>query len=463
MTAWSIRGDFLLIRVFVATMRSGTSSPGGSNSEIGLDGAGGILSSGNNEGNNEARADVVANANNSGLRSAMRLGGSFVVDSSPERSSAGDETSPPSRFTPPTCTKVHDEKNAPAKGQSYTVQAPALALTRSSAASQPGPDGGSSATDDDDYDGDNPVPFERPVYRNRPRLGADGDHSHNGDGSGGCAGAASTAMVYDRQDDMPIIPLWTEDPTTGNPTSTDCYEYISVGRKDLLMARFYGCGCLNNNQDENRKEGSQHETNNAEDIKMGTGASASASANAALKTKRKHVPAHGKSEQLPLCSTCKQIERWGTTYLSREMIQLTPISNDGGGGGDGHHQCRKSRFNLAVRGSNAAMVRVDGIPIFDEDSQYHRDAMGSCKDGDDDGGWVGNADLMAGSVLSIECSPSAANAEGAVPVIGRLAFVLQNIDVTIEAGNAIDRDRSVRFDAVETWLLSRQCLRVSFE
>ena len=413
--------------MFVATMSSGDSSPGG------LDGA--VSSNSNNESN-------VANANNSGLRTAMRLGGGFVVDSSPERSSAGDETSPPSRFAPP--AKVHDGKKAPAKDLSYTVQAPALVLTRSSAVSLPRSDGGRSATDGDD-DGDHPVEFERPVYRNRPRLGADGDRHHNASDCG-IGDAAASSVVYDRQDDIPIVPLWTEDPSTGNPTSTDCYAYISVGRKDMLMARFYGCGCLNNQ--DSKKERRQHETNNADSTKtMGT--SANASSNAALKTKRKHVPAHGRSERLPLCATCKRIEKWGTAYLSREMIRLAPISNDGGDDG-GHHQCRKTRFSLAVRGSNARMVRVDGIPIFDEDSQHHRDAMASCNDDDNGGGdgWVGNADLMAGSILSIECSPSAANAEGAVPAIGRLAFVLRNIDVAIEPGNSIDRDRSVRFDAV---------------
>ena len=360
-----------------------------------------------------------------------------MVDSSPERSSAGDETSPPSssRFTPPA-------KDAPAR--SYTVQAPALVLTRSSAVSLPRSSGGVSCStrssfDADDEHGDQPVAFELPVYRNRCSNGAGGDAS------------ASASMVYDRQDDTPIIPLWTADPTTDHPVSTDCYEYISVGRKDMLMARYYGCGCLNEEDTCDKTDGSQHETNNARGIKTGTGAGTSA--NAALKTERKHVPAHGKSERLPLCSTCKQIEKWGTTYLSREMIRLTPISNTDGGGSASEH-CRKTRFGLAVRGPNAAMVRVDGIPIFDEDSQHYRDAMVPCKDGDGDGngdnGWVGNADLMAGSVLSIECSPSAANAEGAVPVIGRLAFVLINIDVAIEPGNSIDRDRSVRFDAVDT-------------
>jgi len=193
----------------------------------------------------------------------------------------------------------------------------------------------------------------------------------------------------------------------------------------------------------------------------------------ALKVKRKHAPAHRKSERLPLCATCRRIERWGTTYLSREMIRLTPVqvgsdgssssssSNDGGDGNGAAAEagagvgprCRRTRFCLAVRGTNAALVRVDGIPVYDEESQCHRDAAfgGGYGGGDDDDGWVGNADLMVGSILSIECSRTAAAAAAAdaeVPVIGRLAFVLKNIDVSHEPGNPADRARVVRFDAV---------------
>ena len=88
------------------------------------------------------------------------------------------------------------------------------------------------------------------------------------------------------------------------------------------------------------------------------------------------------------------------------------------------------RFALAVRGANRAMVRVDGIPVCDEAADN-----GGGDNGGDDDGFVGNADLTDGSVLSIECSSGIADGagtDGAVPAIGRLAFVLQNIDVDLD-------------------------------
>ena len=97
-----------------------------------------------------------------------------------------------------------------------------------------------------------------------------------------------------------------------------------------------------------------------------------------------------------------------------------------------------SRFGLAVRGANRAMVRVDGIPVCDEESQCFRDAAADNGGGDNGGGddwFVGGADLTAGTVLSIECSRGIADGtgtDGTVPAIGRLAFVLQNIDVDLD-------------------------------
>jgi len=222
-----------------------------------------------------------------------------------------------------------------------TVRVPALVLTRLSAGH------GGEAEDE----GDLPEAFERPNYSGGPDGG------------------------------LPLIPLWEDDLAASASTSgTGTAGCRSVGRRDLLLAYYNGCGCL-----------------------LAAGQCNS-------------------GRRLPLCSACRNVELWGTKYLSREMIRLLPAGDF----------C----FALAVRGANRAMVRVDGIPVCDEESQRFRDATdcGGGDNGGDDDWFVGNADLTVGSVLSIECSrdTDGAGTEGAVPAIGRLAFVLQNIDVDLD-------------------------------
>ena len=222
-----------------------------------------------------------------------------------------------------------------------TVRVPALVLTRLLAGY------GREAEDE----GDLPVPFERPNHRGGPDGG------------------------------LPLIPLWEDDLAASASTSgTGTAGCRSVGRRDLLLAYYNGCGCL-----------------------LAAGQCNS-------------------GRRLPLCSACRNVELWGTKYLSREMIRLLPAGD--------------FRFALAVRGANRAMVRVDGIPVCDEESQRFRDAAdcGGGDNGGDDDWFVGNADLTVGSVLSIECSRDSdgAGTDGAVPAIGRLAFMLQNIDVDLD-------------------------------
>ena len=182
---------------------------------------------------------------------------------------------------------------------------------------------------------------------------------------------------------LPLIPLWTDDlAASASDSGTGTAGCRLVGRSDLLLAYYNECGCL-------RRAGQCNS-----------------------------------GRRLPLCSACRNVELSLATYLSREMIRLWSAGD--------------SRFGLAVRGANRAMVRVDGIPVCDEESQCFRDAAADNGGGDNGGGddwFVGGADLTAGTVLSIECSRGIADGtgtDGTVPAIGRLAFVLQNIDVDLD-------------------------------
>ena len=86
-----------------------------------------------------------------------------------------------------------------------TARVPALVLTRSSAGC------GGEAGDE----GDLPVAFEQPTY------------------SGGLDGG------------LPLIPLWEDDlAASASDSGTGTAGYRLVGRSDLLLAYYSGCGCL---------------------------------------------------------------------------------------------------------------------------------------------------------------------------------------------------------------------------